>query len=154
MGHDRSAAINQWLAVWEVNARYARETAQGEGQRAWAATALHALDQAESAGLGKADADVSRFHLRAYMILALGTDDEPLWNPDVLGADILAALPLDRVQAETWSTDWRERPASEILLLRRCKNLLNSARTIRDHLTDQVTASEIDRWLALWERLP
>ncbi|NAS25364.1 hypothetical protein GT755_27225 [Herbidospora sp. NEAU-GS84] len=88
------------------------------------------------------------------MITNLGAYDDPLWNPDTLGADILQALPLGREQAEEWSCQWRQRPELEILNLRRCKNLLAPAGIIRMHLADAGIREEIDHWLALRPQLP
>lgn len=120
----------------------------------WAATALYALERAEGEGLDRADADASRFHLRAWIIAELGATDDALWNPDALGADILQSLPLGREQAEEWSRDWRQRPVPEILDLRRCKNLLGSASSINTRITDAGVRAEIDQWLTLRPQLP
>ncbi|GAA3472074.1 hypothetical protein [Nonomuraea roseola] len=154
MVEDRSPAINHWLAVWELNSLYARDTSQGEGRRAWAEAAMYALARAEDEGVDKVDADVSRFHLRANVITDLGSNGNPLWDPDTLGVDILQALPLSRQQAAAWSVAWSDQPLPEILTLRRCKNLVNTAKAIREHLTEPTTAHEIDQWLILWKQLP
>ncbi len=120
----------------------------------WADAALYALGQAEANGLDKTTAAASRFRLRANVITDVGPNGDPRWDPDALGDDILRALPLTREQAATWSLTWRDRPPSEILNLRHCKNLLIAAKSIRTHLKDATITTNIDQWLAFWERLP
>lgn len=115
---------------------------------------MYALARAEAEGMDQTSADVSRFHLRANVIIGLGSNGSPLWNPDALGVDILQALPLSREQAAAWSVAWSDQPLPKILMLRRCKNLVNTAKAIREHLTEPTTAREIDQWLTLWTQLP
>jgi hypothetical protein len=151
---DPSALINEWLAVWELNSFYARESSQGEGQRMWAETAMYALARAEAAGLDTTSANVSRFHMRAGLIVDLSPMGSSLCNPDALATDILAALPLGREQATAWAANWQQRPRTGILALRQCKNLLAPAQSIRGYLSKTPTARELDQWLALREQLP
>ncbi|MFC7645511.1 hypothetical protein ACFQX6_36525 [Streptosporangium lutulentum] len=95
-----------------------------------------------------------RFNLRGLLIEELPPDGDPLWDPDALGADVLAALPLSLQRAQAWSTDWTTRPRIEILALRTCKNLLGSMRTIADRVTAEPLRTQVDQWLELWPRLP
>ncbi|RBQ21912.1 hypothetical protein DP939_04370 [Spongiactinospora rosea] len=119
-----------------------------------AETAMYALSRAEACGMDKVSGDMSRFRLRMLIITDLGPNGDPEWDPDVLGADILHVLPLDREQAATWSLNWEERPISEIRSLRHCKNLLSSAKMLRPHLTDPTIITELDQWLTVREHLP
>ncbi|WP_182908888.1 hypothetical protein [Microbispora sp. H13382] len=153
VGHPPES-VNRWLAVWVVNSSYACQPEQGEGRWLWAQTAMYALARAEAAGLDAITANVRRFHLRAYLIENLGPTDAPLSNPDALAMDILTALPLQLRDAAQWVTNWRQRPHTEILALRQCKNLLAPAQGIRGHLSVTPTAEALDQWLALRERLP
>ncbi len=154
MVDDPSGSINHWLAVWELNSLYARQPEQGDGRHMWAETAMYALARAEDAGLDAVAANMSRFHLRAWMIVNLGPTDSPLVNPDALAADILAALPLRREDAAEWAPGWRRRSHAEILALRQCKNLLAPAQVIRHRLSAGPTVRVLDQWLDLRERLP
>ncbi|MEU7885657.1 hypothetical protein AB0B54_09170 [Microbispora bryophytorum] len=154
MVDDPSTLINYWLSVWELNSFYAHQPEQGEGQRVWAETAMYAIGRAEAAGLDTTSANARRFYLRAGLINDLGPMGSSLWNPDALAADILAALPLQLEQATEWATNWQQRPRTEILALRRCKNLLGSAQYIRDYLSTTPTARRLDQWLTLREQLP
>lgn len=154
MADHPSDSINLWLGVWEVNSFYACQAEQGEGRRAWAETAMYALARAEAAGLDGVTANVSRFNLRAHLIDSLGATRSPLLNPDSLAMDILAALPVELEDAAEWAPDWRQRPHTQIRVLRQCKNLLAPAHIIRSHLSATPTARALDQWLALRARLP
>ncbi|WP_203971189.1 hypothetical protein [Planotetraspora silvatica] len=145
---------NHWIAAYQLNQLHAQLPEQGEGRRVFARLAFFALDSAEKAGYPKQDADAVRFNLRALLIRELPSDGDPLWDPDVLGADVLAALPLALLEAQAWSTDWATRPRVEILALRTCKNLLGSMRTIADRVTGEPLRTQLDQWLELWPRLP
>ncbi|MEN3535182.1 hypothetical protein AAH991_08750 [Microbispora sp. ZYX-F-249] len=153
VGHPPDS-VNRWLAVWDVNSSYACQPEQGEGRWLWAQTAMYALARAEAAGLDAIGANARRFQLRAFLIENIGPTDAPLFNPDALAVDILAALPLRLEDAAEWVTTWRQRPPAQILALRQCKNLLASAPAIRGHLSVTPTAEALDQWLALRERLP
>ncbi|MEV4805863.1 hypothetical protein AB0K18_38195 [Nonomuraea sp. NPDC049421] len=142
--------VNSWLAAWQHNLVYAQDPGQGETRRIWARVALSALDGAERAGYLARNADVSRFNLRALLISDLGSADDPLWDPDQLVSDVLGALPLSFEQAGEWVVDWRARPREQILAMRVCKNLLAPLKLI----VDQVSDGQVERWLALWARLP
>ncbi|MDP9846989.1 hypothetical protein [Streptosporangium lutulentum] len=145
---------NQWIAAYQLNQLHAQLPEQGEGRRVFARMVFFALDGAEKAGYPKRNADAVRFNLRGLLIEELPPDGDPLWDPDALGADVLAALPLSLQRAQAWSTDWTTRPRIEILALRTCKNLLGSMRTIADRVTAEPLRTQVDQWLELWPRLP
>jgi hypothetical protein len=149
-----AAYINSWLAAWQGNLVYAQDPEQGEARRIWARVGFTALDGAERAGYRTRDANASRFNLRALLIADLGPGDDPLWDPDRLAADVLAALPLTLEQAADWAVDWRTRPREEILALRTCKNLLAPTKMITGQLAEGPVSARIERWLRLWPRLP
>ncbi|GAB1822876.1 hypothetical protein [Herbidospora sp. RD11066] len=149
-----SANVGDWIAAYQLNQIQAQHPERGEGRRVFAHMAFFALDGAEKAGYPKRHADAVRFHLRGLLINELPPDGDPLWDPDALGADVLAALPLSLQQAQTWTADWTARPRIEILALRTCKNLLEPMRTIADRVTAEPLRTQLDQWLELQPRLP
>lgn len=149
-----AACINSWLAAWQHNLVYAQDPGQGETRRIWARVAFAALDGAEQAGYPTRNANASRFNLRALLIADLGPGEDPLWDPDRLASDALAALPLSLEQAAEWAVDWQTRRRDEILALRTCKTLLAPLKLITDQLTERLVRARIDRWLDLWPQLP
>ncbi|MCA2187500.1 hypothetical protein [Nonomuraea cavernae] len=84
----------------------------------------------------------------------LGPGGDPLWDPDRLASDVLAALPLSWEQAADWAVDRRTRPREEILAMRTCKNLLAPMRLIADQLAAGPVRARIESWLDLWPQLP
>lgn len=146
--------INHWIEAYQLNQHYAQLPEQGEARGVFARMVFFALDRAEEAGYPTEAADAVRFNLRALLIKDLPPDADPLWNPDLLGSEVLAALPLDHAEAESWLADWPTRSATDILALRRCKNLIGSVRPVADMITERDVALRLAAWLSLWPRLP
>ncbi|MFB9410292.1 hypothetical protein [Dactylosporangium matsuzakiense] len=94
------------------------------------------------------------FALRTWVIEHLGPDADPDWDPAVLAADTLAALPADPDDARARCAGRRDLPVEHIGELRRQKNLSAHASRLAAFLRPGAAKDRIAAWAAVHNLLP
>lgn len=152
-----SREVNDWLGMFATpQHRVYDGSLTPQVRRAWGQVYLSLVGCAERyAAYEPWKAAIDRACMRAFVIRELGpTGDEP-WHPGAALREILAMLTLEPERADELALNWRELPVSEILLLRRHRNLVDfPLATVVDHVPDGVDARLARRWLAVLPRLP
>jgi hypothetical protein len=95
------------------------------------------------------------FRLRTLIIDRLGPDpQDPDWDPELVAAEIFAALTLTPDQARERSDHWQTRPLDQINELRRIKNTTAPLQQLLRHLQPGPPHDQAREWLAIRELLP
>jgi hypothetical protein len=92
--------------------------------------------------------------LRTNIIDRLGPDiQDPDWNPDLVAADILAALTLTPTQARELSDHWQALPVERFCELRDVKNTTAPLQRLLRHLQPGPIRDQAREWLTIRELL-
>ncbi|WP_157856205.1 hypothetical protein [Actinacidiphila yeochonensis] len=93
--------------------------------------------------------------LRAFVIERLGPDrGDPDWDPDLLAADILAALTLTPARTRDLSGRLRALPTDRLGALRRARNATAPLQRLFRHLRPDPTRDQARERLAVRDLLP
>jgi hypothetical protein len=114
------------------------------------------LATAEAAGsIDRNESAIRRLNLSAALLRpASPQDDIPILNIDRICAFFAEAVPMSAEQARDLASDWRGRDVAVIRQLRFAKNLVTPMLLVRDFVSDDYIAAELNAWEEVLPLLP
>lgn len=149
----------EWLAVAELlTLRLSddREVFSADDWAAASAAADYVLAAAEAAGaVGHDESVVRRLNLSvAVLRRASPRTDIPILSPDRMAALFAGSVPMSVPQARSLAAGWRNLDIADMRRLRLIRNLVTPMLLVRDLMSEEDGAAEVEQWEEILPLLP
>ncbi|MGP3922655.1 hypothetical protein [Streptomyces sp. 8N616] len=151
-------SLQSWEALRDKSVGNMQNAALPKGTRLrWAQIAVTAVHRKHDAGQVDQRASVAEeARIRAYTIREFGrVDDGTLRDLPLLFGQVIQAVGLSREEVFLSAATWQDSGPSEMLTLRRIKNLLTPLKDVEPYVeADEPMKAQLKPWLTLISQLP